>query len=89
MSKLEKAYEKLGEQTIKELGEMDVPTLKKRIVDANDSMRLAAKELEDNTAYQELKENKSAMESGMREVNSRQNAVILVALSMIEDAGQK
>ena len=79
--KLEKALKNLDAETVKDLESLSPEALKQKIVDASESMRLVAQQLEDNPKYQEIKENKKALEQGKKEVNARQNAIIAVALS--------
>lgn len=86
MTKLEKAVKTVGAETVKEMEAMSTEQLKARIVEANEAMRSVAKSLEDNSIYQEIKADKSAMESGLREVNKRQNAIIFLALTSLNEA---
>lgn len=85
MSRLDKALKLLGQETVIELEAMDVDQLKMRIVEANAAMNKVAEELELNVAYQDLKANKTALEAGKNEVNKRQRAIILAALSLLGD----
>lgn len=88
-SQLEKIEKTLGLETVKELEAFDEASLKKRIVEANQAMKQVAEELEANEKYQEIKENKKALESGKREVNKRQKAVIAYCLSLLDSKGAK
>lgn len=81
--KLTKAVESLGTETIKEMEAMGPEDLKRRIVEANEAMRDAADGLENNSQYDRLKEDLKALSQGKREVDKRQKAVILVALSLL------
>ncbi len=83
MTKIERMIKALGEDTLKDMEAMDADTLKKRIVEANEAMRQAYDELEANEKYQETKANLSALTEGKRGVNKRQNAVIGVALHLL------
>ncbi len=87
MSKIDKAIKALGEETLKEMEAMDTDALKKRIVEANESMRQVDDELEANEKYQETRENLKALTAGKRDVNKRQNAVIAVALHLLNPVG--
>ena len=78
--KLEKALKAVGEDTAKELEAMSPEQLKERIVNAESAMKQVADELEANPKYQEIKENKKALELGKKEVNARQKAIIALAL---------
>ncbi len=89
MSKrLERAYKNLDAETISTIEAMDVAGLKQRIVEAEQGMAQAERELDENPQYQELKESLKAVTAGMKEVKKRQNSVITVALSVIESKGQ-
>ena len=82
---LDKLHSKLGKATIDELSSLSEADLKKRVVEANQAMKLADDELQANESYIALKENKSALEQGKKEVNSRQNAVIKYCLHLLEE----
>ncbi len=86
--KLQKAVKILGLETFTELHGMDNETLRNRVVQANEAIRQACDELEANEQYQEIKENKKALEAGRREVNARQNAIIAVVLSILNSDSQ-
>lgn len=86
--KFEKALKNLDVETVKELEALDEQELKKRIVDANQSMQQVADELEANEEYQELKESIKAMTAGVKEVNKRQNSIITVCLAQLSSKGQ-
>lgn len=81
--KVTKAFETLGTDTIKEMEAMGPEDLKKRIVEANEAMRGAADELERNPNYDKLREDLKALTQGKRELDKRQKAIILVALSLL------
>lgn len=80
---LEKVIKALGEDTVKELEALSKEQLHNRIVAAETSMEEVAKDLEANLAYQEIKENKKALEAGKREVDKRQKAIIKFALHVL------
>lgn len=86
-SQLEKIEKILGIETVKELEALDTLKVEDRIVAANQAMQLVEDELEANPKYQEIKENLKALQSGKREVNKRQKAVIKYCLHLIEDRG--
>lgn len=81
--KLTKAYESLGNDTVKELEAMEPLDLRRKVVEASESMRKVAEELEDNGKYQSLKSDLKDLSAGKREVDKRQKAIILVALSLL------
>lgn len=81
--KLTKAFETLGTDTIKEMEAMSPETLKKRIVEASEAMADAADKLEANSNYQRLRDDLKALSQGKRDLDKRQKAVILVALSLL------
>jgi hypothetical protein len=87
MSKLEKAYKSVGEETVKELEAQSPEDLKRRVVEASDAMKTVSEELEANDAYQQLRESKTALEQGRNEVNKRQKAIILIALNLLKEKG--
>lgn len=81
--KLDKAFDTLGSDTVKEMEAMSQDDLKKRIVGANEAMRDAADQLEANPDYNRLREDLKALSQGKRDLDRRQKAIILVALSLI------
>ncbi len=86
MSKrIEKAMKVLGEQTLAEMDAMDPQALKQRIAEANDAMEQVQEELDANERYQAIKQSKSDMEAGQRDVNKRQKAVIVYALGRLNN----
>ena len=86
MTKLEKAMKHLGVETLNEMTAMTPEQLKQRIVAADEAMRAVAQEIDDNAEYQALKEKLSDLGAGKRDVDKRQRAVILVALSLINES---
>ena len=80
---VDKAVKTVGAETYKEMEAMSSEQLKERIVGACEAMRHVAAELDANEAYQEIKENKKALEAGKNEVNKRQRAVIAVAQALL------
>lgn len=85
---LNKAMKNLDGETIKELEALSAEELKQRIVQANQSMDQAERELEENPEYQNLKESLKAVTAGLKELRKRQNSVITVALHSLEAAGK-
>lgn len=83
--KLEKAYESLGLETVKELEAAAPDALKKRIVDANEAMRTALDELEGNEHYLAAKQSIKDLSAGRRELDKRQKAIILISLSLLNN----
>lgn len=81
--KVTKAYETLGTDTVKEMEAMGPDDLKKRVVEANEAMRSASDELEANPNYDKLREDLKALTQGKRDLDKRQRAIILVALSLL------
>lgn len=80
-AKLEK---KLGVETVAEIRGSDDASLKARIIAAEQAMRAAKDELEANPKYQELKESLGVLTQGMKEVNSRQRAIIQLCLITLD-----
>lgn len=87
MTKVERAMNQLSSDDIRELEAMDLVGLNARVVVASEAMRLVAQELEDNQAYQKVKEDKAALEAGKKEVNKRQKAIIEVCLHLRNEKG--
>lgn len=86
--KLEKAYKALDPETIKEIEALGPEELREKVVQASQAMVQVQTELDNNSDYQEMLENKKAMEAGKKEVNKRQKAVITVALNALENMGK-
>lgn len=82
--KLDKVIKILGSDLQQELESASKEALEKRIINAEQGMQTVKEELENNQKYQELKENKKAMESGLKEVNKFQRAIIAYALTMLD-----
>lgn len=87
-TKLEKAHNTLGVDTVKEMEAMPAPDLKKRIVEAATAKAEVAMELEHNPEYVGLKEDLKALTAGKREVDKRQNAIIALALHLLSERGE-
>lgn len=86
--KLEKLEKLLGKDTAQELVSLPETELKQRVVQANQSMKQAEEELEANAQYQQIKENKSLLEQGKKEVNKRQRAIIKYCLHLLDEKGK-
>ncbi len=87
MSKIDKAYKTLNEDTVKELEASDAETLMNRITLASEAMRQVEDELEANEKYQRLREDLKAITEGKREVFKRQRAIICICLKFLKDKG--
>lgn len=85
--KLDKIEKILGKFTMAEFEALSVEQLTNRIILAEQSMETISKELDENVMYQELKEQKKALESGKREVFKFQKAVIAYVLYLLESKG--
>lgn len=83
MKNLDKVLGALGENTKDEMDAMDEAHLRNVIVMANAAMEQVIEELDANVKYQEIKESKSAMEAGKKEVDKRQKAKIAYALYLM------
>lgn len=86
--KLNKITKELGLEFVQELESLSPEDLREKIVTAEGAVKQAGDELDANSAYQELKESKKAMEEGMKAVKKRQKAITLFALHLIEDLGK-
>ena len=87
MEKLAKKIGPDGQDVLKELEAMDLADLNKRIAQANQAISDTKTELNQNEAYVEAKETAKLLSSGFREVKSRQNAIIAVAIKLRKDQG--
>lgn len=87
MQKLAKKIGPDGEDVLKELEAMDVADLNKRIAQANQAISDTKTELNKNDAYVEARETAKLLSSGFREVKSRQNAIIAIAVQLRKDKG--
>jgi len=83
--KLEKAYNNLDLDTVKELESLDSFGLKNKIAQANEAMRSISEELESNPKYAALREDLKSLSMGKRDVDKRQKSVILVALNLLNN----
>ena len=85
--KIAKAIGPDAEDVLKELEAADTEGLNKRIAQASEAIASTKKELGENLAYVEAKENVKALSEGFREVKKRQNAIIKVCLQLRRDRG--
>ena len=90
LTELEKLAKKIGndaEDVLKELEAMEVTDLNKRIAQAHTSISDAKTELNANLDYTQAKEDVKLLSSSFREVKTRQNAIIAVAVQLRKDKG--
>ena len=90
LTELEKLAKKIGpdaKEVLAELESMEVADLNKRIAQANQAISDTKAELNENAEYTQAKEDVKLLSSGFREVKSRQNAIIAVAVQLRKDAG--
>ena len=83
----EKLVKALGEDTVTEIEAMTLENLNKRIAEANAAISNTKAELDANPAYQSIKFDKSALETGFNEVKKRQNTIIKLSLICRQDRG--
>jgi len=88
MDKIVKAIGSDGEDILRELEVMDVAGLNKRIAQANQAISETKEELEANEAYTAAKNDVKLLSSGFREVKTRQNAIIGVAVKLRQEKGE-
>lgn len=86
--KLDKAYDQLGVEFIKELESLSEERLKAKVVESSEALRLAQEELEANPSYQKAKDDIKDLSAGKKEVDKRQKAIILVSLSLLSGGGK-
>ncbi len=86
--KYEKIVKILGPELVAELNSLDKEALSAVIVTAAQAMEQVQKELDDNAAYQALKESKSDMEAGLKGVNKFQKAKVAIAIDRLRELGQ-
>jgi hypothetical protein len=87
IQKLAKKIGDDGDSVIAELEAADVETLNKRIAQANQAISTTKAELDANEKYTQAKSDCKLLSSGFREVKSRQNAIIAVAVQFRKDKG--
>lgn len=80
---MKKVKDILGKDTVEDMDKMSHDDLKNKVVQAEQSMEEAKKELELNPKYQELKESLLAITQSVKDLNKRQKAVIKYALSLL------
>lgn len=81
--KLEKVIKILGQEITNEIKGMSLDELKEVIVAANQAMDAVQRVLDANPKYQEVKEQKSSLEEGKKEVNKYQRAKIAYCLMIM------
>jgi uncharacterized small protein (DUF1192 family) len=90
LTELEKIAKKIGpdaEDVLKELEAMEVADLNKRIAQASQAISDTKAELNENEEYTHAKEDVKLLSSGFREVKTRQNAIIAVAIELRKSKG--
>lgn len=90
LTEMEKLAKKIGpdaEDVLKELEAMEVADLNKRIAQANQAISDTKAELDKNDEYTSAKADVKLLSSGFREVKTRQNAIIAVAIQLRKDKG--
>jgi len=91
LSEMQKMAKKIGtdgEDVLKELEAMTVPEINKRIAQANQAISETKEELEANPKYVEAKNDVKLLSSGLREVKTRQNAIIAIAVKLRQEKGE-
>jgi len=87
MQKLAKRIGPDSEEVLAELEAMDLADLNKRIAQANQAISETKAELDANEDYVKAKNDVKLLSSGFREVKTRQNAIIAVAVKLRKDKG--
>lgn len=87
MQKLAKKIGPDGEEVLRDLEAMELADLNKRIAQANQAISDTKAELNENQEYVQAKEDVKLLSSGFREVKTRQNAIIAVAVQLRKDKG--
>jgi hypothetical protein len=90
LTELEKIAKKIGpdaKEVLAELEGMDVADLNKRVAQANQAISDTKEELNKNADYVQAKDDVKLLSSGFREVKTRQNAIIAVAIQLRKDKG--
>lgn len=85
---MKNARDKLGNDTVAEMEALDEQGLKQVIFEASNAIKQVREELAANKNYQQVLEDKKALESGKREVDARQKARISYALELMEAKGK-
>ena len=91
LSEMQKMATKIGtdgEDVLKELEAMTVPEINKRIAQANQAISETKEQLEANPKYVEAKNDVKLLSSGLREVKTRQNAIIAIAVKLRQEKGE-
>jgi uncharacterized small protein (DUF1192 family) len=90
LTEMQKIAKKIGpdaEDVLRELESMDVADLNKRIAQSNQAISDTKAELNNNENFIKAKEDVKFLSSGLKEVKSRQNAIIAVAIQLRKDKG--
>ena len=90
LTEMQKLAKKIGpdsEEVLAELEAMDLADLNKRIAQANQAISETKAELDANEEYMKAKNDVKLLSSGFREVKTRQNAIIAVAVKLRKDKG--
>lgn len=84
---LRKVAKTLSEEDRNSMTQRSAEELKNLIYEANRSTAEAKAELQANTAYRQILEDKKAMESGMKDLKKLNDAKIEYALLLLSDRG--
>ena len=87
MQKLAKKIGSDGEDIVSELESFDVEGLEKRIAQSAQSISETTAQLKANPEYEQIVNDKKLLESGLKKVKQRQNAIIKVCLQLRKDRG--
>lgn len=85
---LDKILKALNSEVVEELNGLSEEDLRKRIVQAEQAIKLAKTELEENPKYRELKESLKALRGGFTDLKKYQNAQIQYCLLRLEEQGK-
>lgn len=88
MTKLDKILNKLNSDVIAEMQAMSPEALKTQVVVSEQVIDKTKTELEENAAYQQLKEDLGALSAGYKELKKFQGAKIQYALVLLSEKGQ-
>ena len=86
---LNKITKILGEQAVNELRTLSAQELESLIVSATQDIESAKEELQLNEQYIKLKEDKTYMESGLKELRKFNNAKIQLAVALLNERGRR
>lgn len=85
---MNKLVKLLGNDTINLLNSMNAEELETVIVLAATEIETAKDELNANPKYNEIKENKAALEAGLKDLRKYNNARIKVAIALLQERGR-